>query len=50
MNNMPNIGEIAVKKAEENQTRKILEIIRDCKDEGKDLEEAEKRIKVLLEE
>lgn len=37
-----NVGEILVEKTEENQTRKILEILNDCKD----LEEA--KVKALL--
>ena len=39
-----NIGELLVKVAEENQTRKILEIVK----ESKDLREAEEKIKALL--
>lgn len=39
-----NLGEILVEKAEENQTRKILEILNDCKD----IEEAKAKIKALL--
>jgi hypothetical protein len=39
-----NLGELLIQKAEENQTRKILEIIRECKD----LKEAEEKIKALL--
>ena len=39
-----NIGELLLKTAEENQTRKILEILNNCKD----LEEAKEKIKALL--
>ena len=39
-----NIGELLLKTAEENQTRKILEILNNCKD----LEEAKQKIKALL--
>lgn len=39
-----NLGEILVEKAEENQTRKILEILNEC--EG--LEEAKEKVKALL--
>lgn len=39
-----NVGEILVEKTEENQTRKILEILNDCKD----LEEAKEKVKALL--
>ncbi|MEE0859011.1 MAG: protein phosphatase [Acutalibacteraceae bacterium] len=39
-----NLGELLVQTAEENQTRKILEILRECND----LKEAEEKIKVLL--
>ena len=46
---MATIGELAIKEAKENELRKVLEIMRDCKDEGKDLDEATKRIKALLE-
>ncbi|MBR7928440.1 hypothetical protein KBI51_09715 [Aerococcaceae bacterium zg-ZUI334] len=44
MKNKMNTTEMLVKKTEENQTRKILEIIRECKN----LEEAEQKIKELL--
>ncbi len=40
-----NVGEILKETAEENQTRKILEILNDCKD----IEEAKEKIKALLE-
>ena len=40
-----NISEIAIKEAKENQTRKILEIIK----ESKSLEEATEKTKALLE-
>ena len=36
---MSNVGELLVEKAEENQTRKILEILNTCKD----LEEAKEK-------
>ena len=38
------VGELLVEKAEENQTRKILEILNTCKD----LEEAKEEVKALL--
>lgn len=38
------IGEILVEKTEENQTRKILELL----NESKDLEEAKAKVKELL--
>ena len=41
-----NASELLVKEAKENQTRKILEIIR----ESKDKEEAEANVKKLLEQ
>lgn len=39
-----NLGELLKETAEENQTRKILEILNGCKD----LEEAKEKIKALL--
>ena len=39
-----NLGGRLVEKTEENQTRKILEILEGCKD----LEEAKEKIKALL--
>ena len=39
-----NVGEMLRELAEENQTRKILEILAECKD----LEEAKKRVRALL--
>ena len=39
-----NVGELLKETAEENQTRKILEILNECKD----LEEAKDKIKALL--
>ena len=39
-----NVGEILKETAEENQTRKILEIL----NESKDLEEAKEKVKALL--
>lgn len=39
-----NIGEILVETTEENQTRKILEILNECNT----LEEAKKKVKALL--
>lgn len=39
-----NVGEILKETAEENQTRKILEIL----NESKDLEEAKAKVKALL--
>lgn len=39
-----NTGELLVEVTEENQTRKILEIMNECKD----LEEAKKKVKELL--
>lgn len=39
-----NASELLKEVAEENQTRKILEILNDCKD----LEEAKQKVKALL--
>lgn len=39
-----NVGELLKETAEENQTRKILEIL----NESKDLEEAREKVKALL--
>lgn len=39
-----NTGELLVKVTEENQTRKILEILNECKD----LDEAKEKVKALL--
>lgn len=39
-----NVGELLKEVAEENQTRKILEILNECKD----LEEAKEKVKALL--
>ncbi|MCD2493647.1 hypothetical protein LQE92_13630 [Lacrimispora sp. NSJ-141] len=39
-----NTSELLVQVAEENQTRKILELLRECKD----LEEAKEKVKALL--
>ena len=39
-----NVGELLKEVAEENQTRKILEILNECKD----LEEAKEKTKALL--
>ena len=39
-----NVGEILVEKTEENQTRKILEIL----NESESLEEAKEKVKALL--
>lgn len=39
-----NVGEMLRELAEENQTRKILEILAECKD----LEEAKNRVRALL--
>ena len=44
MNEDMNASELLVEKAEENQTRKILDILRECKD----IEEAREKIKALL--
>lgn len=44
MNEEMNVGEILVAKTEENQTRKILEILNECKS----LEEAKEKVKALL--
>ena len=41
---MSGVAELLVEKAEENQTRKILEILNTCKD----LEEAKEKVKALL--
>ena len=41
---MSGVAEVLVEKAEENQTRKILEILNTCKD----LEEAREKVKALL--
>lgn len=40
-----NVGELLKETAEENQTRKILEILNQCKD----LEEAKEKVRALLE-
>lgn len=39
-----NVGELLKETAEENQTRKILEILNECKD----IEEAREKVKALL--
>lgn len=39
-----NVGELLKETAEENQTRKILEILNECND----IEEAKERVKALL--
>ena len=39
-----NVGELLKETAEENQTRKILEILTECKD----LEEAKEKVRALL--
>lgn len=39
-----NVGELLKETAEENQTRKILEIMNECKD----LEEAKEKVRALL--
>lgn len=39
-----NLGELLKETAEENQTRKILEILNECKD----LDEAKAKVKALL--
>ena len=39
-----NLGELLKDRAEENQTRKILEILNECKD----IEEAREKVKALL--
>jgi PKC-activated protein phosphatase-1 inhibitor. len=39
-----NVGELLKQTAEENQTRKILEILNECKD----IEEAREKVKALL--
>lgn len=39
-----NVGELLKEVAEENQTRKILEILNECKD----LDEAKEKVKALL--
>ncbi len=39
-----NVGELLKETAEENQTRKILEILNECKD----LDEAKEKVKALL--
>lgn len=39
-----NVGELLKETAEENQTRKILEILNQCKD----LEEAKQKVRALL--
>lgn len=44
MSKQMNITEMLVKKTEENQTRKILEIVRKCKT----IDEAKEKIKELL--
>lgn len=44
MDDEMNVGELLKEVAEENQTRKILEILNECKD----IEEAKERVKALL--
>ncbi len=44
MNEEMNTGELLVQMTEENQTRKILEILNGCKD----LDEAKEKVKALL--
>ena len=44
MNEQMNVGEMLREVTEENQTRKILEIMHECKD----LEEAIEKVKALL--
>lgn len=44
MDEIMNVGEFLVEKTEENQTRKILEIL----NESSDLEEAKEKVKALL--
>lgn len=44
MNEEMNVGELLKETAEENQTRKILEILNECKD----LEEAKEKVRDLL--
>lgn len=44
MNEEMNVGELLKETAEENQTRKILEILNECKD----IEEAKEKVKALL--
>ncbi len=44
MNEDMNVGELLKETAEENQTRKILEIL----NESKDLDEAKEKVKALL--
>ncbi len=44
MDELMNVGELLVKEAKENQIREIIEILND----SKDLEEAKKKIKALL--
>ncbi len=43
-----NTSEMIRMLAEENQTRKILEILNECKANGKTLEEAVEKVKALL--
>ncbi|MCD8368907.1 MAG: protein phosphatase [Clostridiales bacterium] len=45
LNEDEGVAELLVQKTEENQTRKILEILNDCKD----LEEAKRKVKAMLE-
>ena len=44
MDDEMNVGELLKETAEENQTRKILEILNECKD----LAEAKEKVKALL--
>ncbi len=44
MDEETDIGELLIKVVEENQTRKVLEILNDCKN----LEEAKEKVKALL--
>lgn len=43
-----NTGELLVLKTENDQTRKILEILRDCKDRKEDLDTAIEKVRALL--
>lgn len=48
MNEEMNACELLKKVSEENQTRKVLEILSQCKEQGKTLDEAIDKVRALL--
>lgn len=48
MNEEMNASEVIRELAEENQTRKIIEVLNSCKEEGATLEDAIEKVKALL--